>query len=202
MPGPITHLKVANIFLDGSIKESSAFYLGSISPDSVNINGHAEKAKRWPAHLREKDLDAWLDRVKLFWNENKDTNKDSSFLKGYLLHIITDIVWDMHFERELFILFAAGNVAPEQRKAMRWCELYGYEKLQLKLPWFKSEVLPSLAVAKPQAIGTLDVNEVALWQQRIVSGELEQGRFPLFLDDLFMNRFFDKVCSVAKQILV
>lgn len=202
MPGPITHLKAANIFLDGSIKEPSAFYLGSISPDSVNINGHAEKAKRWPAHLREKDLDAWLDRVKSFWNENKNTKEDQSFLKGYLLHIITDIVWDMYFERELFTLFTAGNVAPEQRKAMRWCELYGYEKLQLELPWFKCEVLPLLAAAKPETVGTLDANEVVIWQQRIISGELEQGRFPLFLDDSFMNRFLDKVCSITKEILV
>lgn len=202
MPGPITHLKAANIFLDGSIKEPSAFYLGSISPDSVNINGHAEKAKRWPAHLREKDLDAWLDRVKSFWNENKNTKEDQSFLKGYLLHIITDIVWDMYFERELFTLFTAGNVAPEQRKAMRWCELYGYEKLQLELPWFKCEVLPLLAAAKPETVGTLDANEVVIWQQRIVSGDLEQGRFPLFLDDSFMNRFLDKVCSITKEILV
>lgn len=202
MPGPITHLKAANIFLDGSIKEPSAFYLGSISPDSVNINGHAEKAKRWPAHLREKDLDAWLDRVKSFWNENKNTKEDQSFLKGYLLHIITDIVWDMYFERELFTLFTAGNVAPEQRKAMRWCELYGYEKLQLELPWFKCEVLPLLAAAKPETVGTLDANEVVIWQQRIISGELEQGRFPFFLDDSFMNRFLDKVCSITKEILV
>lgn len=202
MPGPITHLKTANIFLDGSINEPSDFYLGSISPDSVNINGHAQKIKRWPAHLREKDLDVWLDKVKSFWNEHKDTKEDQSFLKGYLLHIITDIVWDMYFERELFMLFAAENIAPEQRKAMRWRELYGYEELQLELPWFKSEVLPFLAAAKPQAIGTLDVSEVALWQQRIISGKLEQGRFPLFLDDSFMDRFFDKVCSVAKEVLV
>lgn len=201
MPGPITHLKAADLYFDGSCLEPSAFYLGSVSPDSVNIEGHAEKAIRWPAHLRDRDLNVWLGNVKSFWKDNKASAENISFLKGYLLHIITDIVWDMYFERELFMLFAAAGIPPQQRKATRWLELYGYEKLQTELPWFKEDVRPCLAGASSFAVGTLNRSQVAAWQKRIVDGELEQGRPPLFIDDSFMERFFLKVCEVAKTVL-
>lgn len=201
MPGPITHLKAAYVFSDGSYLEPSAFYLGSISPDSVNINGRAEKSVRWPAHLRDKDTEVWLNNVREFWLENKENFKNEDFLKGYLFHIITDIVWDKYFEEELFSLFVTAGIKLKNMKSMRWVELYGYEKLQVELPWFSSCVLPCLSKAIPTVVGTLDVEEVKLWRDRIVLKELEEGSFPIFIDDDFMNRFYKKVSETAETVL-
>lgn len=72
------------------------FYLGIIAPDSVNYFGFAPKEDRWNAHLRDKDLSIWKSNIINFYNENK-SNYNESFLKGYITHIMTDIVYDESF---------------------------------------------------------------------------------------------------------
>lgn len=200
MPGSITHLKAAYLYIDGSSEEPSEFYLGSVSPDSVNLKGHAEKAIRWPAHLRDRDLNVWLSNAEAFWKQSRDTVVNLSFLKGYLFHIITDIVWDTYFEGELFELFDAVGIPTERRKAMRWAELDGYEEPQARLPWFTETVLPALSVAKPESVGTLKRDEVALWRDRIVYERVEKGGRSRFINEAFMNRFFNKVSETADSV--
>lgn len=72
------------------------FYLGLIAPDSVNYLGFALKVDRWTAHLRDKDLSIWKSNIINYYNENKD-NYNESFIKGYITHIMTDIVYDESF---------------------------------------------------------------------------------------------------------
>lgn len=72
------------------------FYLGLIAPDSVNYLGFAPKEDRWNAHLRDKDLSIWKSNIINFYNENKN-NYNESFIKGYIAHIMTDIVYDESF---------------------------------------------------------------------------------------------------------
>ncbi|MDO4996278.1 MAG: hypothetical protein Q4E69_03790 [Bacilli bacterium] len=72
------------------------FYLGLIAPDSVNYLGFAPKEDRWNAHLRDKDLSIWKSNIINFYNDNKD-NYNESFIKGYITHIMTDIVYDESF---------------------------------------------------------------------------------------------------------
>ena len=72
------------------------FYLGLIAPDSVNYLGFAPKEDRWTAHLRDKDLSIWKSNIINYYNENKD-NYNESFIKGYITHIMTDIVYDESF---------------------------------------------------------------------------------------------------------
>lgn len=72
------------------------FYLGCIAPDSVNYLGFAPKEDRWIAHLRDKDLSIWKRNIINFYNENEN-NYNELFLKGYITHIMTDIVYDEKF---------------------------------------------------------------------------------------------------------
>lgn len=76
------------------------FYLGIIAPDSVNYLGFAPKEDRWNAHLRDKALSVWKSNIINFYNENK-SNYNESFLKGYITHIMTDIVYDESFYLEV-----------------------------------------------------------------------------------------------------
>lgn len=201
MPGPITHLQAAYYYnVSHKKRYNSALYLGSISPDCVNINGQAPKEVRWPAHLRCEDLDEWLANARRFYIDNKST-ADESFLKGYILHILSDIVWDKDFNLPLYKILLKDNVSKENLKQERWNELYGYEQTQLKEDWFKNEVLPKLLIAKPQQIGVLTEENIGVWQKKVVRLELSQGKPPKFINYKLMKQFFCKVVMLSDEIL-
>ena len=97
MPTVLIHEEVAyNIAKKYKQLDNKDFYLGALAPDTVNLNGFASKEERWNSHLRNENLDTWLENVKKFYNENKD-KYNKYFLLGYVLHIITDIVHDKYF---------------------------------------------------------------------------------------------------------
>ena len=127
MPGPITHLYAAFYYnVRQTEKYPAEIYLGAVSPDSINVDGLAPKEKRWPAHLRDKDLKVWLNNAREFYLNNKGKT-DEAFLKGYIIHLVTDIVWDSSFNAELYEKLTADGVLNENLKEERWNELYGYE---------------------------------------------------------------------------
>ena len=205
MPGPITHLKTAYFILENkiaSVSQPEQFFLGAISPDSVNIDGHAAKEIRWPAHLRDFDLKRWLLNVREFYEKESQKQTDSAFLLGYVTHIITDIVWDMYFERELWSRFETVNLPRTAWKAERWSELYGYEALQMKQPWFKENVRLLLNKSEPLSVGTLKTRQVASWRDAVVECRQPKGHLPLFVDDELMERFFVKTAEVFSSLII
>ncbi len=201
MPGPITHLKAAYIF--GSKYNDinlPQLLLGAVCPDSVNVNGHADKVLRWPAHLRNRDLDAWLQNAKQFYYDN--INKyENSYLKGYILHIVTDIVWDKYFEAVLCAVMHKKGISPQNFKETRWSELYGYEQQQVEQDWFKLYALPLLTISTPSDIGTLTAKNIQAFKEKILALDLEKGRTPQLLNNLFMDEFFEKVVEEAEKII-
>lgn len=202
MPGPITHLKVAYEFLNGrndGLYSAPQLLLGSVSPDSVNIYGHAPKSERWPAHLRNADLDIWLNNAASFYNDNLDF-PDRSFLCGYIIHIVTDIVWDRCFDKKLFLLMAENGVLKERFKEERWQEIYGFENRQRSMPWV-SEVLAKLSVSTPQPLGTVQPEKLAIWRDMIVSGIGEKGHKPMYLNGEFMDEFVRECLFYSENII-
>ena len=198
MPGPITHLKAAYIFGEISeIKDKPQLYLGAIVPDSVNVYGHAPMHKRWPAHLRDANLNIWLSNAKAFYNENKGKISEE-YLLGYILHIVTDIVWDKYFDDKLYALIS--EPVGEDKKTARWNEIYGFEQKQLNLPW-ADEMLKSLKEARPLAISTLTEDIIAVMKQSVLDNDISKGTEPQVLNDDFMNPFFIKVVEVMQNLI-
>ena len=95
MPSSNIHLKVAYELNKRLNINSPDFIVGNIAPDAVNVNGFAPKEERWPAHLRNKDLDIWISNAKEFYFLNKD-KYNYEFLLGYISHILTDILHDKY----------------------------------------------------------------------------------------------------------
>lgn len=97
MPNIFIHEKVAyNIAKENKYLDTPNFYLGVLAPDAVNLNGFAPKEERWTSHLRDKNLSTWRQNIIDFYNKEK-SNYASYFLDGYLIHILTDIIFDDHF---------------------------------------------------------------------------------------------------------
>lgn len=97
MPNIFIHEKVAyNIAKENKYLDTPNFYLGVLAPDAVNLNGFASKEERWTSHLRDKNLSTWRQNIIAFYKKEK-SNYDSYFLDGYLIHILTDIIFDDYF---------------------------------------------------------------------------------------------------------
>jgi hypothetical protein len=201
LPGPITHLKVANEYYNriNNNLDESLLYLGSICPDSVNVNGHAPKEVRWPAHLRDSDLNVWLENAKMFYAQNKVVC-DASYLTGYILHILTDIMWDLKYDRALQTVMLSNGVQMSQLKIERWNELYGFEQGSVGTSWLE-DALSKLKVADVLKIGTLTESEITVYKYLIVQKTFEKGVKPRFIDAALMDEFYDDVLEISKEIL-
>ena len=199
MPGPITHLYAAFYYnVRQTEKYPAEIYLGAVSPDSINVDGLAPKEKRWPAHLRDKDLKVWLNNAREFYLNNKGKT-DEAFLKGYIIHLVTDIVWDSSFNAELYEKLTADGVLNENLKEERWNELYGYEQTQVGSNWY-NEVLEGLKTAKAIEIGTLKADEIENLRQTVIFNRLNKGKPPKYVNSNLMCRFFEHVFKVEEKI--
>ena len=99
MPNIKIHEEVAYLYTRTHKEyDNKYFYLGVLAPDTPNLNGFGSKKERWEAHQRSKDLDEWENKIKIFYNNNKN-KYNKYFIFGYLFHVITDIVYD----RELYL---------------------------------------------------------------------------------------------------
>ncbi len=201
MPGVVTHLKAAYIFQSkyNKVLNLAQFYLGAVCPDSVNINGHAEKSVRWPAHLRNSDINVWENNVASFCSENLE-KIDKSYLLGYVLHIITDIVWDKEQDPALCVVMYKNGVPADKLKQTRWKEIDCYEAKQINQQWYNS-VLDYLKLAEPLDIGTVSSSKVALWKEMILNKEYDRGLVAEYINDDFMNVFLESVCNNMLKIV-
>lgn len=128
MPTVLIHEEVAyNIAKKYKQLDNKDFYLGALAPDTVNLNGFASKEERWNSHLRNENLDTWLENVKKFYNENKD-KYNKYFLLGYVLHIITDIVHDKYFYQDIRTAMTNNNINEDDQHPLlrKYMLEYGY----------------------------------------------------------------------------
>lgn len=201
MPGAITHLKAAYLYNKrvGGIENMAQFYLGSVCPDSVNLNGHAPKSIRWPAHLRDSDLTVWENNIREFYNNNRG-NYDDSYFYGYVLHIVTDIVWDREYDRPLCAAMFKDGTPKENLKLMRWHEIDGYEMRQEGTDWH-CEMLDEIKKAVPTDIGTLNSVDINCWRGKILEKKYDKSIVSRYVDDAFMDAFFDSVIENMLKII-
>lgn len=128
MPTVLIHEEVAyNIAKKYKEFDNADFYLGALAPDTVNLNGFASKDKRWNSHIRNENLDIWLNNIKEFYIENKD-KYNKYFLLGYILHLITDIVHDKYFYQNIRNQMTNNNISEEEQHPLlrKYMEEYGY----------------------------------------------------------------------------
>ncbi len=156
MPSAIVHLKAAYDMAEIlNIQDQGQFYLGAVSPDAVNIDGFADQSVRYPAHIRSLDYEQWKRNVRDYCKLGKSLCKDDKdFLKGFLLHVFTDIYWDELAQPVLFAALRANGAAKEQLRELKWQELYRFNN-SLQGDWLYKEVLPKLRAAKPIPVTTV-----------------------------------------------
>lgn len=140
MPTILFHLKVASEYVKKNNKyDTNNFYLGMIAPDAVNAYGFASKEKRWGAHIRDKDLNKWKENVIEFYKRNIRCVEED-FLRGYCIHILTDIVMDEKYANSFRNQILEKGI--EEEKVYDYYEkaIYKYENSKLNEDWIISVV--------------------------------------------------------------
>lgn len=102
----MVHLKVAQNLLknNANIKDTSAFYKGSLAPDAIMFRQGCERSEKSSTHFCAGDegwgyytnYDEWENNLNLnIRNYTDATNAD--FLFGYYSHVLTDIAYTSRF---------------------------------------------------------------------------------------------------------
>ncbi|MDD5888306.1 MAG: zinc dependent phospholipase C family protein [bacterium] len=168
MPSILIHEQVA-YELSRKYKQlhTKDFYLGSLAPDAVNLAGFAPKEERWQSHIRHQDLNIWLENVKDFYYVNQ-TKYNKYFLLGYILHIITDIIYDKYFYNATIQKIAQDNIKKEnQHQALRKAmEEYDQENASSD---FWLEIKHLLTQATGYDIRNITKEDLFLWKNKCLT---------------------------------
>ena len=100
MPNFIIHEKVGYDIGKKYNLYSYNYYLGLVAPDSNKIRIYLSDVSRWYSHVRVKDYNLWRRILKGFYEDNIG-KYNHDFLIGYIVHILTDIVFDEYFYTDI-----------------------------------------------------------------------------------------------------
>ena len=170
------------------------FFLGSIAPDSVNLYGFAEKEERWNAHLRDKNLDTWTNNIVQFFKEQAN-NYNINFLKGYVTHVITDIVYDRTYYME--VRNKIEELGIEQEKA------HAFMQTEMKIFGAKHEdYLYVRNILEKEDIGydirNIECDQMISWKNKIINENIKEMDATVFKQDI-VDRLFNDTLKVLED---
>lgn len=168
MPASLTHLMVGQKALACMAPENlPQYWLGCVVPDAPNLDGFASKEERWHFHLRDRELTQWMENIVAFRREQAKA-VERSYLLGYIVHTVADVVWDELFEKRLDQAIQGQKLTKEERFRSRWSEHYRYEREQRTADWWLKGVAPQLRLAIPQEINGMEMKLVERWRDYLV----------------------------------
>jgi len=197
MPNSLVHLKVANEISKKYVElDCPQYYLGIIAPDTVNLYGFAEKSKRWAAHIRAKDLNIWENNIIEFYKQNIE-EYDNKYLFGYLIHVLTDIVFDRIYEKELLDkIHTRGEF--EDEFGYYHQELRKYEASQINEIWWK-DVISKLNQAEGITINSINATEIEKWRDKKIK---EYDGKEKMKADMINQELIQRAANQVEEILI
>lgn len=140
----------------GKINDPGEYYLGIIAPDSVNLDGFAEKEIRWAAHLRAKTPKQWYQNIGEFYQKKRE-KLNHDFLLGYAVHNITDAAFDETLHEPIWAAAKKADTARiyENPNDAGWAECFRYDYFQQNQCWWVQDVSPALKSAQAYKINKL-----------------------------------------------
>lgn len=195
MPSSIVHLFVAKRLADFlNIKNLPQFYLGAISPDAVNLEGFADEKTRYEAHIRSKDVNRWLVNIKSYADESREKYADESdFFKGFIVHLLTDIGWDLSVQPRLFSGLEFIGIAPDELKSEKWAELYRFNGMLMGLEEW-AEIKGEISKSEPIEITTVSAELL----EKFLENLLSEGYSKVDYEPPFVLKFSDVEVTVEK----
>lgn len=179
MPTSMFHLNVSKKIAEKYPQyDTSNFYIGTIAPDAVNVNGFADKPIRWSAHKRAKNLDEWKNNIIEFYNEEKN-NFNKEYLLGYIVHVLTDIVADeLYYEDGLYEDIVKNRTSEDKAFGFFKDQIQVYEKSQINEEWWL-DVKSKLKNCDTFQINDISKEMITDWKNKVLK-EYSQKVFENF----------------------
>ena len=195
MPSSNIHLKVAYELNKRLNINSIDFIVGNIAPDAVNINGFAPREERWPAHLRDKDLDTWIENTKTFYKQNEG-KIDNNFLLGYTSHLLTDVLHDKYLymnQKEQILKDTKCNIEDAHDILREDMNNYSFKEFY--------EIKDSLLEYENRyEILNIDKEKLNKWI-RIVVNIYRENKVSKYQKDEDIEFLIEKIENILKQLL-
>ena len=121
MPLPMVHLLVAESLKSENIKKTAEYYLGAISPDAVHMREDYKREHKTASHFAIKNVGTAEKLAEFLEILNGTQEKDrKDFLKGYLVHILTDKLWLDTLYKDIYLKNYQLEKAPLQDERMAY----------------------------------------------------------------------------------
>ena len=175
MPLPMVHLNIAKRIVDLGYKVNKMpqFYLGIISPDAIHMRKDSDRTHKNDTHLLPEgkkwsnvDEKEYFIFMKNFFSKNI-VNVDNDFLRGYGLHIITDMMWS----KQVYIYFEKKyeqDPSPIQEIRMAYYnDTDILDQVIFNESYWKNDVWEKLIISESDDfIDYLSKEEIELWKER------------------------------------
>ncbi len=194
MPNIIIHEEVG--YLLGKIKHKNSYeyYLGLLSPDSPNFEGFAPKEERWNAHVRRKNLQDWRNSLKDFYQREKN-HYPEDFLLGYIIHILTDIIYDDFFYHKVKERILRDSISEEDAHTTMRNDMDKY---------FFPEYSKVKEILKKKS-NTFDINNISKelmhkWKEKQISLPIKESSSK-YIEKELIQRLTEKVSEELPNIV-
>ena len=199
MPNIIIHEKVAyNISKKYKNLANGEFYLGAIAPDAVNLNGFASTEKRWTSHCRAKNLNAWRENITKFYFEQLN-NYPNEFLTGYLIHILTDIVFDDYFYSDVTNKIKKDNPTKDPHPILLKC-MDEYSRINMNSDFLK-EIRLKIKNVIYYNILNISKEDLEAWSKKKLNEEITRTIENKYIDDALIAELTAKVINEYEKII-
>lgn len=174
---PMVHLAVAHALaeLQGEGKGCGEYFLGAIAPDAVHMRPEYDKKYKAASHFtadksRSKDPQEWTaDTLSML-----DGRRDDPFSLGYIVHVLTDILWAQGLGGRIHDAYDA-DPAPGQTRAAAYYNDTDLIDISLykSVPW-RPKVFEGIKKAPARAFEDLITEEdCEAWRERTVKWYVE-----------------------------
>lgn len=193
MPSILFHELVGHKFTEKHKEYNTPnFFLGVMVPDAVNAYGFASKEKRWEAHFRDSSLEKWKLNAINFYEQNKN-KYDEKYVKGYLVHVLTDIFCDKIYQEKLYPKLLENGYNYDTSYSFYEKELEKLENSNINSTWWK-EVKNNIQVSDKVEINNIDKKMIEDWIKYTIN-KYESRNYEKegHLADNFVNEILDKI---------
>jgi len=133
MPGVITHLLIGKKILDvlqDKIDDVYGFYLGNIAPDAIMSKDNYQRIDKTKSHLKidissnewykKEYRDLYEKRIESFIKDNiTSTSKYNSFYLGYLIHLLTDQLFNYTLRADIMNKLKEKNIITNNKELLK-----------------------------------------------------------------------------------
>ena len=197
MPSIMFHELVGYKFAKNNKKyDDELFYLGLIVPDAVNAYGFASKEKRWKAHFRDSNLDKWQENIFKFYYNNIN-NYENTYLMGYLIHVLTDIICDRIYQNKIYPMMLEKGYDKDKSYRLYEVGIKKFENCNINESWWEY-VKSSFQKADRIEINNITEKMIGDWIDYIINN---YGNRTYEKEDFIGEWFIDMVLNDIEIIM-